>query len=75
MRTLNRNLPKLKKKQKETKQIFFLMRPWENIWKTLLKKKKKQEQQNPSTKENEYSDAQMNIAFSSSQAKLCIVFA
>lgn len=74
MRTLNRNLPKLKKKQKETKQIFFLMRPWENIWKTLLKKKK-QEQQNPSTKENEYSDAQMNIAISSSQAKLCIVFA
>ena len=37
--------------------------------------KKKQEQQNPSTKENEYSDAQMNIAISSSQAKLCIVFA
>ena len=71
MRKLNRNLPKLEKK---TKQIFFLMRPRENIWKTLLKKNKnkKQEQQNPSTKENEYSDAQMNIAISSCQAKLCM---
>ena len=43
--------------------------------KNIIEKKKKQEQQNPSTKENEYSDAQMNIAISSSQAKLCIVFA
>ena len=51
------------------------MRPRENIWKTLLKKKnkkKKQEQQNPSIKENEYSDAQMNIAINSCQAKLCM---
>ena len=36
------------------------------------KQNKKQEQQNPSTKENEYSDAQMNIAISSCQAKLCM---
>ena len=48
------------------------MRTWENIWKTLLKKKNTQEKQNPFTKENEYSDAQMNIAISSCQAKLCM---
>ena len=38
--------------------------------KNIIEKKKTQEKQNPFTKENEYSDAQMNIAISSCQAKL-----
>ena len=39
--------------------------------KNIIEKKNTQEKQNPFTKENEYSDAQMNIAISSCQAKLC----
>ena len=72
MRKLNRNLPKLEKKNKTN---FFSNETARKYMKNIIEKKKqnkKQEQQNPSTKENEYSDAQMNIAISSCQAKLCM---
>ena len=70
MRKLKRNLGKLKKKNNKTN--LFSNENVRKYMKNIIEKKKTKEKQNPFTKKNEYSDAQMNIAISSCQAKLCM---